>query len=126
MENLIENAIQSKGSHYDIAMIIYFYYKDDFKVFNDKWFCKTSDNKWIETEAVNDLYINISRKIFDVLMNKYNELLETSRFALTLEQSDSLKEKARILDRIAHSCKMVNYKNNLIKECKPLFVVNTF
>jgi len=126
MEHLIENAIQSKGSHYDIAMIIHFYYKDDFKVFNDKWFCKTSENKWIETEAVNDLYINISRKIFDVLMNKYNELLESSRFVLTLDESDSLKEKARILDRIAHSCKMVNYKNNLIKECKPLFVVNTF
>ena len=46
------------------------------------------------------------------------------RKAKTLDESDTLKEKARILKKIADSCKMVNYKNNLIKECKPLFIVD--
>ena len=40
LEKLIEQSIQSKGSHYDIAMIIYFIYKNDYKVNNDKWYKK--------------------------------------------------------------------------------------
>ena len=29
LNNLIENAIRSKGAHYDLAAIIYFFYKDE-------------------------------------------------------------------------------------------------
>lgn len=124
LEKLIEQSIQSKGSHYDIAMIIYFIYKNDYKVNNDKWYKKNEKSEWIEMEAANDLYINISRKIFDILTSKHHSLFELSRKAKTLDESDTLKEKARILKKIADSCKMVNYKNNLIKECKPLFIVD--
>ena len=48
-------------------MIIYFIYKNDYKVNNDKWYKKNEKSEWIEMEAANDLYINISRKIFDIL-----------------------------------------------------------
>jgi hypothetical protein len=75
-------------------------------------------------EAPNDLYINISRKIFDVLMEEYDKLYEQSKIAETLDMSDLYKEKARKLQRIANNCKMVNYKNSLIRECKPLFTVD--
>ena len=40
LECMIESAIRSKGAHYDLAAIIYFFYKDDYKVVNDKWFKK--------------------------------------------------------------------------------------
>lgn len=122
---MIENAIRSKGAHYDLAAIIYFFYKDDYKVVNDKWFKKVeSDIKWQEMETPNDLYINISRKIFDVLMEQYDKLYEKSKIAETLDISDLYKEKARKLHRIANNCKMVNYKNSLLRECKPLFTVD--
>ena len=122
---MIESAIRSKGAHYDLAAIIYFFYKDDYKVVNDKWFKKVdTDIKWQEMETPNDLYINISRKIFDVLMEQYDKLYEQSKIAETLDMSDLYKEKARKLHRIANNCKMVNYKNSLIRECKPLFTVD--
>lgn len=121
---MIESAIRSKGAHYDLAAIIYFFYKDDYKVVNDKWFKKVeTDIKWQEMETPNDLYINISRKIFDVLMEQYDKLYQQSKVAETLDMSDLYKEKARKLQRIANNCKMVNYKNSLIRECKPLFTV---
>ena len=122
---MIESAIRSKGAHYDLAAIIYFFYKDDYKVVNDKWFKKVeTDIKWQEMETPNDLYINISRKIFDVLIEQYDKLYEQSKIAETLDMSDLYKEKARKLHRIANNCKMVNYKNSLIRECKPLFTVD--
>jgi hypothetical protein len=125
LECMIESAIRSKGAHYDLAAIIYFFYKDDYKVVNDKWFKKVdTDIKWQEMETPNDLYINISRKIFDVLMEQYDKLYEQSKIAETLDMSDLYKEKARKLHRIANNCKMVNYKNSLIRECKPLFTVD--
>jgi hypothetical protein len=125
LEDMIESAIRSKGAHYDLAAIIYFFYKDDYKVVNDKWFKKVeTDIKWQEMETPNDLYINISRKIFDVLMEQYDKLYEQSKIAETLDMSDLYKEKARKLHRIANNCKMVNYKNSLIRECKPLFTVD--
>ena len=37
--------------------------------------------------------------------------------------SDLYKEKARKLQK-GTNCKMVNYKNSLIRECKPLFTVD--
>ena len=121
---MIESAIRSKGAHYDLAAIIYFFYKDDYKVVNDKWFKKVeTDIKWQEMETPNDLYINISRKIFDVLIEQYDKLYQQSKVAETLDMSDLYKEKARKLHRIANNCKMVNYKNSLIRECKPLFTV---
>lgn len=123
LNDLIENAIRSKGTHYDLAAIIYFFYKDEYKVVNDKWFKKNQD-KWQELETPNDLYLNISRKIFDVLMESYNILYSKSQTAETLEKSDLYKEKARKLQKIANNCKMVNYKNSLIKECKPFFTVD--
>jgi|TARA_B110000259_G_scaffold184694_1_gene232267 hypothetical protein len=124
LECMIESAIRSKGAHYDLAAIIYFFYKDDYKVVNDKWFKKVeTDIKWQEMETPNDLYINISRKIFDVLMEQYDKLYQQSKVAETLDMSDLYKEKARKLHRIANNCKMVNYKNSLIRECKPLFTV---
>ena len=125
LNNLIENAIRSKGAHYDLAAIIYDFYKDEYKVVNDKWFKSVNtETKWQEMEAPNDLYINISRKIFDVLMEEYDKLYEQSKIAETLDMSDLYKEKARKLQRIANNCKMVNYKNSLIRECKPLFKVD--
>jgi|TARA_B110000285_G_scaffold188097_1_gene214128 hypothetical protein len=125
LECMIESAIRSKGAHYDLAAIIYFFYKDDYKVVNDKWFKKVeTDIKWQEMETPNDLYINISRKIFDVLMEQYDKLYQQSKVAETLDMSDLYKEKARKLHRIANNCKMVNYKNSLIRECKPLFTVD--
>jgi hypothetical protein len=125
LEDMIESAIRSKGAHYDLAAIIHFFYKDDYKVVNDKWFKKVeTEIKWQEMETPNDLYINISRKIFDVLMEQYDKLYEKSKIATTLDMSDLYKEKARKLHRIANNCKMVNYKNSLIRECKPLFTVD--
>tara|TARA_B100001778_G_scaffold280278_1_gene244942 strand:- start:6069 stop:6458 length:390 start_codon:yes stop_codon:yes gene_type:complete len=126
LNDLIESAIRSKGAHYDLATIIYFFYKDEYKVVNDKWFKLSSNDpiKWQEMEAPTDLYINISRKIFDVLIEEYDKLYEQSKTAETLDMSDLYKEKARILQRIANNCKMVNYKNSLIRECKPLFTVD--
>ena len=125
LNNLIESAIRSKGAHYDLAAIIYYFYKDEYKVVNDKWFKSVNTEiKWQEMEAPNDLYINISRKIFDVLMEEYDKLYQQSKIADTLDLSDLYKEKARKLQRIANNCKMVNYKNSLIRECKPLFTVD--
>jgi|TARA_B110000003_G_C16643774_1_gene531192 hypothetical protein len=126
LNDLIESAIRSKGAHYDLAAIIYFFYKDEYKVVNDKWFKLSGVDpiKWQEMEAPTDLYINISRKIFDVLIEAYDKLYEQSKTAETLDMSDLYKEKARKLQRIANNCKMVNYKNSLIRECKPLFTVD--
>jgi len=121
---LIQNVINSKGSHFDLAILIYNIYKNDYKVHNDKWYKQNDDNQWVEMELAKDLYINISLKIFDLLFEKHQELFNQSRIVETLEESDLYKEKAKILFKIANQCKMVNYKQSLIKECKIIFTVD--
>lgn len=127
LDKLMQNAINSQGTHYDVAMIIYFFYKDTFKIFEDKWY-KANDSvyppKWEEcVNGYNEMYINISRKIFDVFMEKHDQLYQCSVTAETLELTDKFKEIARSVKKIANNCKTVNYKNSLMKECKPLFTV---
>ena len=68
--------------------------------------------------------LNLSLKIFDLLFEKHQELFNQSRIVQTLEESDLYKEKAKILFKIANQCKMVNYKQSLIKECKIIFTVD--
>tara|TARA_Y100000389_G_scaffold25561_1_gene22115 strand:- start:923 stop:1324 length:402 start_codon:yes stop_codon:yes gene_type:complete len=121
---LIHNVINSKGSHFDLAILIYNIYKNDYKVHNDKWYKLNDNNQWVEMELAKDLYINISLKIFDLLFEKHQELFNQSRIVETLEESDLYKEKAKILYKIANQCKMVNYKQSLIKECKIIFTVD--
>lgn len=121
---LIQNVINSKGSHFDLAILIYNIYKNDYKVHNDKWYKQNDNNQWVEMELAKDLYINISLKIFDLLFEKHQELFNQSRIVETLEESDLYKEKAKILYKIANQCKMVNYKQSLIKECKIIFTVD--
>ena len=61
--------------------------------------------------------------VFDVFMEKHDQLYQCSVTAETLELTDKFKEIARSVKKIANNCKTVNYKNSLMKECKPLFTV---
>ena len=71
-------------------------------------------------------FIRISHRIptISLLFEKHQELFNQSRIVETLEESDLYKEKAKILYKIANQCKMVNYKQSLIKECKIIFTVD--
>ena len=123
IDELLERAIESHGSHFDIAQIIYVLYKNKYRVINDKWEMFNKNNEWVFMENANDLYINISKGLFDYLKTKSNEMLEKGKSASTIEEGDRLKDKSKIITKIAFNCKMVNYKQSLIKECKPVFSV---
>lgn len=120
MDELLEKAIETHGSHFDVANIIYEHFKDRYRVMNDRWEMNKG-NEWINMENGNELYINISKGIYDFFKEKSNEMKEKSKIANSNTESDVLKEKSKIIDKIAINCKMVNYKQSLIKECKPLF-----
>ena len=122
MDKLLDKAIETHGSHFDVANIIHAHYKNKYRVINDRWEM-LKDEEWHYMENANELYINISIGIFDFLKEKSSDMLNRAKVASNLIDSDVLKEKSKIIDKIAINCKMVNYKQALIKECKPLFTV---
>lgn len=120
MDELLNKAVETNGSHFDVANIIHAHYKDKYRVKNDKWEI-LKENEWINMENANELYINISIGIYDFFEKHSRDMLERAKIANTITEGDVLREKSKIIHKIAVNCKMVNFKQSLLKECKPLF-----
>jgi len=121
---LIDNAILTSNSHYDIAKAVYEIYKDRYKVLNKKWY-KYEKDMWIRitNEELNlrkDLSEDISKKFLQRGFH-YNNLAVVE--ANEGQKEVYLKKGKTALD-IALKLRNASFKDNVIKECKCLFIVD--
>lgn len=121
MDEIVEKIIETNGSHFDVACLIYEHYKGVYRVKHDKWQKINRNGEWENMEYANELYINISKAIYDFIKLKADEFLTKSQKTKSVKKAEVFIENVKILEKVAINCKMVNYKQALIKECKPLF-----
>ena len=120
---LIETAISTEGAHYDIAKIVYELYKNKFRAIDKKSWYKYENDKWIKTK---EEYLNLRKELSETISKKFMERAEfynTKIYSTTNEgQKQIYDNKAKSAIKISLRLKQSGYKENIIKECKYLFI----
>ncbi len=117
-----DNAINSDGTHYDIAKVIHAIYKNTYK-YNKNWYKYDKDkHRWIKTKEGLKLRKELSEDIHKKFMDRssyFNNLMYN-------ENDEGRKEiynkKASTALKICNKLKQTEFKGSIIKECKCLFI----
>lgn len=126
---LIDIAIQSEGTHYDVAKLVQVIYKGEYKAVNkDTWYKYDHDvHCWVKTrEGLNlrkSLSEEICRKFLDRAMH-YNNLSNNNIY----DQAQQMMHGKKGADalKISQKLKQTSYKDSIMKECKCLFIDEKF
>ena len=123
---LIDMCIGSKGAHYDVARVVYAQYKDEFKsVSKDLWYKYNKEkHRWIKAREGLDLRLILSRDICKKFMERsfyYNSIYSEDPTQRTLNE-----ERAKTSLKIAEQLKNAGFKDSIMKECRTLFIDDTF
>lgn len=126
IETLIYNS--RNETHFDIAQVVHFMFKDTFVCCydgnNPVWY-EFKNHRWYKDEAGASLRIKLSTDVF----KKYS--LVSSTFGMRAATTDDESEQARFADvskklmGIATKLKQTQFKCNIITECTLLFKVST-
>jgi P4 family phage/plasmid primase-like protien len=123
---VIDKAIRSDGTNFDVAMIVYTKYNDEFKFVNGDLWYKYSKNKhkWCRMNEALDLSMLISTEIVSILNDRGHYWLHqcaTEKQKGNNDMANSYNEMYEKCCKIIHNCKTTSFKTNVIKECKALF-----
>ena len=126
---LIDQSIRSDGAHYDIAMVIYAQYKDEFKAISrDVWYkFDRKKHRWIKTKEGLNLRKTLSNEICKKFIDRssyYNSLSSSS--SISSEQREVNDDKSKKALKIALKLKNAGFKDSVMKECKCLFIDEKF
>jgi len=123
---LIDLCIGSDGAHYDIARVVYAQYKDEFKsICKDIWYkYDRQKHRWIRAREGLDLRLILSRDICKKFMERgfhYNNLYSDDPTQKALND-----ERGKKCLKIAQQLKNASFKDSIMKECRTLFIDDTF
>jgi len=122
---LIDDAIGSDGSHFDIACVVHAIFKDEFKAISkDNWYkYDKQKHRWVRAreglELRKMLSIDICKKFME-RSNYYNEACDDCI------QKALNEEKSKKCLKIATKLKDSNFKDSIMKECRTLFIDDKF
>jgi P4 family phage/plasmid primase-like protien len=122
---LIDSAIGSDGSHFDIACVVHAIFKDEFKAISkDNWYkYDKQKHRWVRAreglELRKMLSIDICKKFME-RSNYYNEACDDCI------QKALNEEKSKKCLKIATKLKDSNFKDSIMKECRTLFIDDKF
>jgi len=122
---LIDQALGSDGSHYDIACVVHAIFKDEFKAISkDNWYKYDREkHKWVRAREGLEL-----RRILSVDICK--KFMERSQYYAEHCEDPILKiineEKSKKCISISKQLKNASFKDSIMKECRTLFVDDKF
>ena len=122
---LIDEALGSDGSHFDIACVVYAIFKDEFKaITKDNWYKYDREkHKWVRAREGLEL-----RKILSVDICK--KFMERSQHYAEHCEDPIMKtineEKSKKCISIAKQLKNASFKDSIMKECRTLFIDDKF
>ena len=128
-DKLIETAIETNGTHYDVAKIVYLIFKDKYKAIDKKiWYRYDKDSdKWIKTkEQYLDLRKELSEEVWKKFIDKayyYNNKMYSTN---NEGQKQIYENKAKTAFKISLRLRQCGYKESIMKECKYLFIDDKF
>ena len=123
---VIDSAIRSDGTNFDVARIVHVYYNDEFKfVSNDLWYKFLKEkHRWVKMNEALDLSRLISTDIVNILNARACYWLNESTRENTNDNkdlADAYNDRYERCTKIIRNCKTTSFKSNIIKECKCLF-----
>ena len=113
---------------YDIAMVLYQLYKDQFK-------CASHRNKiwyefkcplWNESEEGTSLRRKLSNKLSNIYINKIGMVKERFQQGMGQQEQDAATTMCKSLAIISQSLRNTSSKNNIMKEAQEIFYENCF
>lgn len=116
-------------THYDLAMIIFYLYKDEFVFSNNEWYY-FYNHKW---NAMKENPIELKKKISNEIIHHYlayNAYFNNKAYKASL--NDNEKERDTYMNLINMGNKVImklknnNMKNCIVKECEELFYNKDF
>jgi P4 family phage/plasmid primase-like protien len=122
---LIDEALGSDGSHFDIACVVYAIFKDEFKaITKDNWYKYDREkHKWVRAreglELRKILSVDICKKFMERSLH-YAEHCEDPIMKTINE------EKSKKCINIAKQLKNASFKDSIMKECRTLFIDDKF
>ena len=122
---LIDIALNSDGSHFDIACVVHAIFKDEFKAISkDVWYkYDKQHHRWVKgregLELRKILSIDICKKFME-RSNYYNEQCDDPI------QKAINEEKSKKCLKIATQLKNSSFKDSIMKECRTLFIDEKF
>ena len=122
---LIDMAIKSEGSHYDIAKVVQAQYKDEYKaVTKETWYkYDKKKHRWVKTREG----LNLRKALSDEICKKFMERAQQLNSIQSDDVSKTLNQtKSEIALKIALKLKNASFKDSVMKECKCLFIEEKF
>ena len=111
-------------TEWDIANVIYHYYKEEFRcasIKNNIWY-HFQKHRWVENERGNKLRFQISNTISRIFTEKVDYYLKRSVDPeLDIKQQDIMKKYAGVYSTIATNLRKTQCKQNIMKEASEIF-----
>ena len=111
-------------TEWDIANVIYHYYKEEFRcasIKNNIWY-HFQKHRWVENERGNKLRFQISNTISRIFTEKVDYYLKRSVDPeLDIKQQDIMKKYAGVYSTIATNLRKTQSKQNIMKEAAEIF-----
>ena len=125
---LIDIAINSDGTHYDIAKVVQAVYKGEYKAINkDTWYKYDKEkHRWIKTKEG----LKLRKELSEDIHKKFSDRACYFNNLVYNENDEGKKEiynkKALIANKICIKLKQAGFKESIMKECKCLFIDEKF
>lgn len=123
-----ENCIEHQ-THYDIAMLIYKKYQDEFKfISRDTWYMYSKEeHRYILMIEGIDLSTRISTDIVDLIVARTKDwVTQTMNIELDPDIRNRLLKKCELAEKLKILCRTFSFKHNIIKECRGFFQSKDF
>jgi len=115
-------------AHYDVAKVVYALLKDEFRFTSrDVWYQYVRQlHRWKRTREGVALRKELSNRVCSEFMRRANYWASQANCSTNEQQKELNMKKHQELMSIANKLKQAGYKESVMKECKCLFVDETF
>ena len=122
---LIDDALGSDGSHFDIACVVHAIFKDEFKaITKDNWYKYDREkHKWVRAREGLELRKILSTDICSKFMKRSLHYAEHCEDPIMKTINE---EKSKKCINIAKQLKNASFKDSIMKECRTLFIDDKF
>ena len=115
-------------TEYDIAMVLYQLYKDQFKCASHRnkiWY-EFKDSLWVESEEGTTLRRKLSKKLSTIYINKICEKKDMVNNDMTDEEHNAMLTTCKSLLIVSEALRKTASKNNIMKEAQDIFYEKNF
>ena len=129
LDHYIDQSIKNKGQDYDLAMVLYIWFKDNYVnvSYNKNIWYEYNGHRWVELEAGVNLLKNLSEEIHNIYQVRMFDSVNTMQVTDRDEpEYKAIEKKVLDLTNLCQRLRSHTHKANIFKEAKLLFYDKDF